>query len=124
MTSNTGTKSMETNKLKAFEICKIIETCSKANVSEIFLHDITIKFHAQRNELADTLGPASDHITTNVVVSEISSEIQKQADSFDRAQLLEAEQAQMMIDSPFDFENSQIDQDIERNRELDETTNH
>lgn len=107
--------------LKASEICNIIKTCASNSVSEITLHGIAIKFHARRNEHAETLGPVSDF--TNEV-SEISPEDKVEADQFDRAQLLEAEEAQMLIDDPFSFEKLQISQDVERNRELNEKAQH
>ena len=107
---------MATKRLQPAQICSIIETCGKFGVSEIELHDIKIKFHAQGKEHAVLPGQEADHTTP--VMSEISPETQKKADDFDRAQLLEAEEAQMLIDDPFAFENSQISQDIERNREL------
>lgn len=109
---------METNKLKAFEICKIIETCGENSVSEISFHGITIKFQARGKELADTLGPASDPLDTPIAVSAISEEATKQAEDFDRAQLLDSEEALLLIDDPVGFEKTQIDQDIERNRGL------
>ena len=107
---------MGTKKLQVSEICSIIETCGKFSVSEIELHGIKIKFHAQGKEHAVLPGQEVDH--TLPVMSEISPETQAQADNFDKAQMLEAEEAQMLIDDPFAFEKLQISQDIERNREL------
>lgn len=109
---------METNFLKATDICNIIKVCGANSVSEISLHGITIKFQSQRNEIAPTLGPASDPLDTPVEVSEISKEATKQAEDFDRAQLLDSEEALLLIDDPTGFERTQIDQDIERNRGL------
>lgn len=112
-----GTKNMETNFLRAPDICKIIKACADAGVLEFSHNGILIKFQAPRNELAFVHGPAQDF---PVEVSEISKENTKQADAFDRAQLLDTQEAQLLIDDPYAFEQIQMDQDIERNRELDE----
>lgn len=104
--------------MKATEICNIIKACGENSVSEISFHGVTIKFQAQRNELADTLGPASDFPDTPVIVSEISKQDTQRAEDFDRAQILDSEDALAMIENPVLFEKNEIDRDIETYRSM------
>lgn len=119
--SHTGTKNMETNFLRAPDICKIIKACSDCGVISFSYSGIVINFQPPQ-VAASQLGPAADFPDTPIEVSEISKQATKDAESFDRAQLLEAEEAQLLIDDPFTFEQTQMDQDVERSRGLDEKT--
>lgn len=107
---------MATKSLSAADICMIIKSCRENSVTEISLPEIAIKFRGHSNDLALTPGQESDFAPANV--SQISPETQKQADEVDRALAMDAEQSQMIIDDPRAYEQSLIDQDVERSREL------
>ena len=119
--SHTGTKNMETNMLRAPDICKIIKICSECGVSQFSYEGIQINFQMPK-AFASQPSPATDFPDTPIEVSEISKQATQDAESFDRAQLLEAEEAQLLIDDPYTFEQTQMDQDVERSRGLDEKT--
>lgn len=104
--------------LKASDICNIIKACGENSVSEISFHGVTIKFQSQRNEIASSLGPATDLPDTPVQMSEISKEDTRQAEAFDQAKIVDSEEELLMIDDPVAYEKTQIDQDIERHRGL------
>lgn len=119
--STTGTKNMDNNYLSAADICRIIKQCHASGIAEVSLPGgVSFKFHPRRNEDAVMPGQASDHNNTSVV-----SEFQvgrDQAELMDQEALLEAEEAQMLIDDPFAFEKSQIDRHIEKARAFNEKT--
>ncbi len=119
----TGTMNTENFSLKASEICRIIKQCHDFGVSEFDFQGVSFKFHPRRNEDAVQPGPASDHIHINIpVVSEFEEGQRDQAQLMDEETLLEAEEAQMLIDDPFAFERTQMDRHIEKARALNEKT--
>jgi hypothetical protein len=93
-------------------------------VEDFSFQGMTFKFHPRRNEDAAKLGPASDNKvdeTTNVE-SNFSEESRDQARMFDEENLLEAEEAQLLIDDPLAFERVQMDRHIEKARMSNEKT--
>jgi hypothetical protein len=76
-------------------------------------------FHPRRNEDAVSTGHASDH-TQPSVVSEYPEA--QSVELMDQEAMLEAEEAQMLIDDPLAFEKAQIDRHIERARTMNEKT--
>lgn len=112
---------MDNFSLKATDICRIIKQCHDFGVSQFDFQGMSFKFHPRRNEDAATPGQASDH--KNIpVVSEYEEGQKDQAELMDQESLLEAEEAQMLIDDPFAFEKSQIDRHIEKARTSNERT--
>lgn len=115
---------MDSFSLKAQDICKIIEKCSASGVSEFEFQGMRFTFHPRRNEDAATPGQASDH-TKNPVVSdspEAKDDQQIKAELMDNEALLEAEEAQLLIDDPLAFEKAQISRHLERQRTVNERT--
>lgn len=80
---------------------------------------LSCTFHPRRNEDAVTPGPASDYQETTVV-SEFSESQRDQAELMNEDTLLEAEEAQLLIDDPHGFERAQMDKHIERARSTNE----
>lgn len=113
----TGTKNMDNKALSAADICRIIKQCHASGVAEVSLPGgVSFKFHPRRNGDADQLGPASDYTEkTFPVVSEPEAK-NDQVRMMDEDNLLEAEEAQLLIDDPFAFEKVQMDRHIERAR--------
>lgn len=112
---------MDNFSLKATDICRIIKQCHDFGVSQFDFQGMSFKFHPRRNGDAATPGQASDH--KNIpVVSEYEEGQKDQAELMDQESLLEAEEAQMLIDDPFAFEKSQIDRHIEKARAFNEKT--
>lgn len=110
--------------LSASDICRIIKQCHTCGVEDFSFQGMTFKFHPRRNEDAAKLGPASDNKvdeTTNVE-SNFSEETRDQARMFDEENLLEAEEAQLLIDDPLAFEKVQMDRHIEKARMSNEKT--
>lgn len=115
---------MDNKSLSASDICRIIKQCHASGVAEVNLPGgVSFKFHSRRNESADQLGPASDYIEKSSVVSdfpEARTDQEKrdsdQAMMFDENNMLDAEEAQLLIDDPFAFEKVQMDRHIERAR--------
>lgn len=119
-TIGTGsTKARKKNKnqtLSAADICSIIKQCRGSGVSEITFQGLTLKFHSQGNENA--VGQS------NAKGSEIGTDTEllpplaqaEQVELMDQEALLEAEQAQLLIDDPVGYERMQIARDIERGR--------
>ena len=112
---------MDNFSLSANDICRIIKQCHASGVSEFDFQGMSFKFHPRRNEDAVMPGQASDHKNTPVV-SEYEEGQRDQAELMDNESLLEAEEAQMLIDDPFAFEKSQIDRHIEKARMSNEKT--
>lgn len=119
MNSRIGTKNMAKISLSGEEICRIIKQCQDSGVENFTYLDLTLKFHSRRNESADQLGQASDHVTKPTVVSGYS-EAQDKIDAVNSDTFDDAEEAQLLIDDPAAFEKFQIDRHIERARR-DET---
>jgi hypothetical protein len=111
---NTGIKNTHKNSLSATDICRIIKACQTSGVAEVTLDGLHLVFNSRRNESAEVPGPATDH-TTLPIVEDIFGE-RDQAKLMDDNSLLEAEEAQLLIDDPLAFERSQIDRHIERAR--------
>lgn len=108
---------MDNKSLSAADICRIIKQCHASGVAEVNLPGgVSFKFHPRRNEGADQLGPASDYVEKPAVVSENSEANADQVKMFDEENMLEAEEAQLLIDDPFAFEKVQMDRHIERAR--------
>jgi hypothetical protein len=109
---------MDNNSLSASDICRIIKQCHASGVAEVNLPGgVSFKFHPRRNEDADQLGPASDYTEkTFPVVSEFPEANTDQVRMMDQENMLEAEEAQLLIDDPFAFEKVQMDRHIERAR--------
>jgi len=110
--------------LSSEEICRIIEKCGESGVESLELQNqIRIKFHSRRNENAVKSGQASDYDQTSPVVSEISTEAEKEnMDLMDQEAIAEAEEAQVLIDNASEFEKLQIARHIERARMSNEKT--
>ena len=108
---------MDNISLKAADICKIIKECNASGVSEFQYQGIQLKFHPRRNEDAVSLGQVSEQ-STFPVQSDLDG--QDQMNLANEESLLEAEEAQLLIDDPAAFERTQIDRHIERGRQLDE----
>lgn len=106
---------MEKISLSGEEICRIIKQCQDSDVEEFSYLDLSLKFHSRRNGDAVKLGQASDHTQTSVVSG--TSEENVTAQLMDEESMLEAEEAQLLIDDPFAFEKAQIDRHIERARQ-------
>ena len=117
---STGIQSMDNFSLNATDICRIIKQCHASGVLEWGFQGMSFKFHPRRNEDAAMPGQASDHKNDPVVSG--FTEGQDQAQLMDTEALLEAEEAQMLIDDPFAFEKSQIDRHIEKARTANEKT--
>ena len=113
--SRTGTRNTEKISLSGEEICRIIKQCQDSDVEEFSYLDLSLKFHSRRNGDAVKLGQASDHTQTSVVSG--TSEENVTAQLMDEESMLEAEEAQLLIDDPFAFEKAQIDRHIERARQ-------
>jgi hypothetical protein len=100
--------------LSADDICRIIKHCKGAQVSELTFQGLSLKFHPYRNEGAALPRKGTDQST----VSEDFSTTEDKADAayLDEDAMIEAEEAQLMIDNPLAFERSQIAKSIERTR--------
>jgi len=85
---------------------------------------MSFKFHPRRNEDADQLGQASDYTQAEIPENVVSnfSEAKDQARLMDEDAMLEAEEAQLLIDDPLAFERLQMDRHIERARTMNEKT--
>lgn len=89
-------------------------------MEDFSFQDLTLKFHSRRNESAALPGQVTD---SQSGVSEISQQQTDEAQLADETSLEEAEQAQMLIDNPHEFERMQIARHIEMNRgRKDDTT--
>ena len=121
MSSSTGTKNTARKRLSAQDICAIIKQCALSKVETFSYAGIDIKFHSRRNESADQPSQAADHNTT--VVSEFPEASRDQAQLMDAEALAEAEEAQLLIDDPLAYEQTQIDRHIQRNR-VNESSRH
>lgn len=97
--------------LSAEEICKIIAECRSANVAEINLEGLQIVFQAQRNEPTPILGKGQE--TFPEVDAPPDNE---EARLMNEQALLDAEEAQILIDDPLTFEKLNTSADIERGR--------
>lgn len=102
--------------LSANDICRIIKQCSTSNVQNFEFRDMKLTFHPRRNEDAVSAGQASDQN------QELVSDFPEASNTalLDEDALLEAEQAQLLIDDPLAFEKTQIDRHIERARVFNE----
>lgn len=105
--------------LSAEEICRIIEACKLAGVQEIKTSGLSLSFLPPQTEVIVSsqtpitldLPPSSESETPLETKTEKSTVDLMNEDSLD-----EAEEAQVMIDDPYSFEQMQIRRDIERNR--------
>lgn len=121
--SRTGTKNTVSFSLSAENICKILSECHTAGVLSLEIPGISVTFHPRRNEDAVKLGQASDlhrELSDEQVTSQ--KESRDQAELMDQNTLLEAEEAQLLIDDPQAFEKIQMDKSIERLRGMSEET--
>lgn len=118
--STIGTQNMANFSLSANDICRIIKQCHTSGVQDFEFQGMKFTFHPRRNEDAVSSGQASDH-TQHSVVSE-TSEAKYDVELMDQEAMLEAEEAQMLIDDPLAFEKAQIDRHIERARTMNEKT--
>ena len=128
--SKSGTKNTGTFSLSADDLCRILSLGKLSSVDEIVLPGIKIKFHPQSQGDAEKLGQASDQktlvSTKNEEIEKVdiketqstSCELQDFVPLMDSEALLEAQEAQLLIDDPLAFEKSQIDRHIERVRGL------
>jgi hypothetical protein len=116
----TGTKNMAGRpkkiNLSAEDICKIIAECRSANVSEINFNGIHIVFQSQRNEIAPILGQGRDVVVSDDMNVTESKEAQLVAEQT----LLDAEDAQILIEDPLAFEKLNTEMDLERNRVMEQ----
>ena len=117
--STIGTQNMANFSLSANDICRIIKQCHTSGVQDFEFQGMKFTFHPRANGDAVSPAQASDH-TQHSVVSESPEAIN--AELMDQEALLEAEQAQMLIDDPLAFEKAQIDRHIERARTMNEKT--
>ena len=101
--------------LNADEICKIIAECGAANVTEIKIKGLHIVFNARRNEQEQTLGQEVVKETPLIPAEEFND---KEARLMNEQSLLDAEDAQILIDDPLAFEKMNTDMDIDRSRVL------
>lgn len=98
--------------LSAKDICLIIKSCKSANVAEITVGGLSLKFHPSGPKDVTEPSQAVSHVemAANPIPAEQTMEpMNEQA-------LLDAEEAQMLIDDPFAYERSQMLKDLERNR--------
>lgn len=109
---NTGTSKVDSFRLSAQDICRIIKQCHQSQVSELVLSDLTLKFHSQRNENASELGQAKDHVESPIVVETK----QEQKTDFELSTYLDDEEAQLLVEEPASYERLQIDKYIGRER--------
>jgi len=118
--STTGTRNMDKKDLSAADICRIIKQCQQGRVHTFSYQGLSLSFLPHRNEEAASLGQSTDPVSymTEAEVSEQTHE-HSQIELMDKEAMLEAEEAQLMIDDPRAFEQLQIRRDIERNRQLD-----
>jgi hypothetical protein len=107
--------------LSANDICRIIKQCHTSGVQDFEFQGMKFTFHPRRNGDAVSSGQASDHTQHIPVVSE-TSEANHDVELMDQEAMLEAEEAQMLIDDPLAFEKAQIDRHIERARTMNEKT--
>jgi len=117
MTTSTNlTDSQEVNFTQK-EICAILRECRGLANVEIRVGNFELKYHPQ--------GPGDASYQSQVEgiaasgkrsSSELPPEWRHQANLMDEQALQEAEQAQAIIESPFDFEQAQIDLHVERQR--------
>jgi hypothetical protein len=116
MSSTTGTKNTAHKfALSASDICRILKECRNSGVHELVLQDFRVTFGSRRNENPDQPGPAPEsnfELKQDPVFDASSTE----ARLMDEQTLLEAEEAQLLIDDPMAFERTQIDRHIERSR--------
>jgi hypothetical protein len=101
--------------LNADEICKIIAECGAANVAEIDFQGLHIVFNARRNEQEQTLGQEVVLDKPQIPTEEFND---KEARLMNEQALLDAEDAQILIDDPLAFEKMNTSIDIERSRVL------
>jgi hypothetical protein len=113
---------MDNKTLSAADICRIIKQCHTSGVASFAMSGVTINFHPRRNEDAAMPGQASDYQEPTTVVSEFSESQRDQAELMNEDTLLEAEEAQLLIDDPHGFEKAQMDKHIERARISNEKT--
>lgn len=127
MSSTCGTSSMETKShLQASDICRILKQCEQSGVSELRYLGLHVTFSSRRNESLEKLGQASSIPSPDPfheVMSATDKIVVKQQDEarlMDEDLLLEAEEAQLLIDDSLAFEKVQIDRHIERARTMNE----
>lgn len=102
------------------EICEILEQCHKFGVSEFTSGALSFKFHSQGPASAAPQGQGTDvELKTPSVSKELSSQVKLMDENAED----EVEEAQLLIDDPFSFERSQIDRHVERNRQINGSTN-
>jgi hypothetical protein len=99
--------------LSAEDICKIIAECRSANVSEIKFEGIHIVFNSPRNEI---LEPRQGLDQAGIKPIEIIEN--EEAKLMNEQALLDATDAQILIDDPLEFERLNTRTDLERNRVL------
>jgi hypothetical protein len=116
----TGTKNTDSFSLSPENICRILSECHTAGVASLEIPGFSATFHPRRNEDAVKLSQASDlrQLSDEQVTS--MKESRDQAELMDQNTLLEAEEAQLLIDDPKAFENIQMDKSIERARGMNE----
>jgi hypothetical protein len=105
--------------LSADDICRIIKQCQDSGIEDFKFQDLTFKFHPRRNEDAATPGQVTD---SQDRVSEISQPNLMETKLADETSMLEAEEAQLMIDDPYGFERAQVAKHLELNRGRNDST--
>lgn len=108
---------MDKKVLKASEICKIIKACKAAGVQKLTYMGLEISLEPRQGP-GDVTEQASSVNHEIPVMSEQTQTIEM----LDESSLLDAEDAQLLIDDPFAFEKAQMRKDVERARRLDEQT--
>lgn len=88
--------------LQADDICRIIQKCKSAGVTEFSFGGLTLKFSPVGQPVAP---PSQEAAVPN----------SPEAELMNKQSLEDAEDAQMMIDDPFAYERSQMLKDRERN---------
>lgn len=94
-------------------ICQIIKQCEDSGVQEFEFQSLKIYFNPRRNEGAGITGQVPGNNSPQV---DFDFSKKEELELMDQGSMLEAEEAQMLIDDPFSFEKAQIDRHIERSR--------
>ena len=109
-----GTASMEVD---AKGICDIIRTCHKANVRSLKFGDVEVNFGAdQVSSSVSDVEPVPGFIPSQLGAGQVSMELS--ADQ--KAVMREAEETDLMITSPEEWEYMMIDRLVHKDRALDE----
>lgn len=109
--------------LSAADICRIIKQCDASGVQVFELQGLKLSFYPRRNEDSGLLSQAPVLYEDALPETNKSTAPQRTLmDIMDEEALMEAEQAQLLIDDPLSFEKMQISNHIERSRMLNEKT--